>query len=115
MSYDIFDDIAYSGDESRYSTTSKNHNSLFQYMYKMFRSGTVSQVLEMFRKLGCGEDVMEYNNIEIRQKSMNYWKASDYYTPKQFRYMTDNKNYDWKKASKIRDEELETYFPKIKN
>jgi hypothetical protein len=115
MSYDIFDDIAYSGDKSKYSTTSKNQNSLFQYMYKMFKSGTVSQVLEMFRNLGCGEDVMEYNNIEIRRESMNYWKASGYYTPKQFRYMMDNKNYDRKKADKIRDEELETYFPKIKN
>ena len=99
MAYDAFDD--YNGlNHSR----SKNYNSLRTYLYKLFRKGTVAQVLDALAKIGYSKEYLLSYNIDFEYKDLDYYEAID--------YRTANSHYeqDYMKQSKMNREEIENFY-----
>lgn len=112
LSYYIVDSS--SSNEYTYNQNkTKNVNSMFQYLYKLFRKGTIEDVLTTLGKIDNEEHYLLNDlGLEIEYKEMNYFQATGYSTLNAYKYGATAKNYDYKKASKIRDEEIESVFPK---
>lgn len=92
--------------EDGYNTSrSKNYNSMFQYIYKLFRNGTVYQVMDAFKKLGFTDEYLR-DEWNIRIKSLDYWEAGRNNTVNSQKLSDEN----YKLSCKIRDKEIGKYF-----
>lgn len=92
--------------EDGYNTSmSKNYNSMFQYIYKLFRKGTVYQVIDTFKKLGFTDEYLR-DEWNIRIKSLDYWEAGRNNTVNSQKLSDGN----YKLSCKIRDKEIGKYF-----
>ena len=116
LSYNIVDSSSSSSNGYTYNQNkTKNANSMFQYLYKLFRKGTIEDVLTTLSKIDNEEHyLLDDLGLNIKYKVMDYWEATRYSTLNVYKYDTIAKNYDYKKAAKIRDEEIESAFPKKK-
>lgn len=123
------DDIRYEADSLAYAITdqysnpykynkekSKNNNSMFQYLHKLFRKGTIGQVIQTIEKLNNSaneEDSLFLRmGLDIENSKMDYWEASRFTTLNVYKYERNTNNYDYMKGVKIRDKDLEKAFPK---
>lgn len=105
IAYEVLDN----NEEGKYhSYGSKNETSLFQYIYKMFRKGSVLDVYRMYRNLGVIDYVNEYRNafVSVDLKELNYWDACNYYTI----YAVKHPNESWKKLNYMNEKELFNFF-----
>lgn len=92
--------------EDGYNTSrSKNYNSMFQYIHKLFRKGTVYQVMGAFKKLGFTDEYLR-DEWNIRIKSLDYWEAGHNNTVNSQKLSDEN----YKLSCKIRDKEIGKYF-----
>ena len=97
MSYDAFD---YNLNHSK----SHNVNSLRTYLFKLFKKGTVANVLNALKQIGFDEEYLRSYNIDFTYEDLDYYDATRYNT-------ADSRNTnDYKKEWKIRDEQIEKYF-----
>lgn len=55
-------------EDNQFKGSSKNYQSLFHYIEKLFRTGTVAQVIQVLEKLGADEFIND-NQIEVKQMS----------------------------------------------
>lgn len=106
----ITDEIMYYGNE-KYNYTSKNRNSMFQYLYKLFRSGSILDVYHTLKKIGLDEDYLESWGINIKYKELDYWEAVRCDTVNTTKLRKGN--YDYMTVTKANDKEIENYFKKI--
>ena len=91
--------------EGAYHYTSKNMNSLRLYLVKLFKKGSVSQVLSVLKKIGFNDEKLkDLLSIEFVEKEMDYYDACHYNT------VNSSKIYDYRKQDKVRDEEIEEYW-----
>ena len=109
---DIFDN--YDGNFNYNTNRTKNSNSMFQYIFKLFRKGTVAQVLETLSKMGVNNEYLANWGIEFDDKQLDYWEASNYDTINTLKYKGNSINYDYQKLHKMNNKEIEQSFP-LKN
>lgn len=112
LSYNIVDSS--SSNEYTYNQNkTKNTNSMFQYLYKLFRKGTIEDVLTTLGKIDNEEHyLLDDLGLTVEYKEMDYWEATRYSTLNAYKYEATTKNYDYKKSINIKDEEIESVFPK---
>ncbi len=103
------DEIMYYGYE-KYNYNSKNRNSMFQYLYKLFRDGSIIDVYETLKKIGFDEDYLKSWDIDIRYDELDYWNAIRYKTVNAKRETKDT--YDFSAASRITEKEVESFISK---
>jgi hypothetical protein len=101
------DEIMYYGNE-KYNFTSKNHNSMFQYLYKLFRNGSILDVLNTLKKIGFDDEYLKSWNIDVQYKELDYWDATRYNTVNSLNL--ERGDNDYMTVSKARDKEIENYF-----
>lgn len=101
------DEIMYYGNE-KYNFISKNHNSMFQYLYKLFRNGSILDVLNTLKKIGFDDEYLKSWNIDVRYKELDYWDATRYNTVNSLKL--EQSTNDYMTVSKARDKEIENYF-----
>ena len=89
----------------------KNFNSMFQYIYKLFRKGTIQQVLQTLDKMDSNNALYDYIGLNVKHKQMDYWDATRYATLNVYKYENTTPNYDYMKGAKIRDKDVEKVFP----
>ena len=92
-------------DDGYNNSGSKNYNSMYQYIYKLFRKGTVLDVLQAFKKLGFTDEYLD-NEWNIRMESLNYWDALDKKT------VNSSKLYDnnYRQSRDLKRKEIDNYF-----
>lgn len=100
-------EVMYYGDE-KYNFTSKNMNSMFQYLYKLFRNGSILQVYDVLKKIGFDDEYLQSWNIDVQYKELDYWDATRYNTVNSLKLERGDNNY--MTVSKARDKEIENYF-----
>ena len=110
LSYEIANE--YSEEYTYNKEKTKNVNSMFQYIYKLFRKGTIEQVLQTFDKLRATNLLYERIGMNIEYKQMDYWDAIRYYTLNALKYQQSNENYDYIKKRNIIEKDFEKVFPK---
>lgn len=110
LSYEIANE--YSQEYTYNKEKTKNVNSMFQYIYKLFRKGTVAQVMQAFDKMSATNILCDMFRIDVKYEKMDYWEASRYETINTIKYRENNSDYDWKELSKIKEKEFEKVFPK---
>lgn len=98
-----------------YNTTSKNVNSMFQYIFKLLTTGSIQQVMDTFNKLGLTKEYLDMWNIEFKTEELDYWQATNYDTVNMKKYKDANQNYNYRQLAKMGDMEIEKCFPPIKN
>ena len=103
-------EIMYYGNE-KYNFTSKNMNSMFQYLYKLFRNGSILDVFNILKKIGFDDEYLQSWDIDIQYKELDYWDAVRYDTVNSLKLKQGD--YDYMTVSKAKDKEIENYF-KIK-
>ena len=89
----------------------KNVNSMFQYLYKLFRKGTIQQVLQTLDKMDSNNGLYDYIGLNVKHKQMDYWDATRYATLNVYKYENTTPNYDYMKGAKIRNKDVEKVFP----
>ena len=111
LANEVMDYRGYS-DEVTYNTTSKNVNSLYQYLYKLFRTGTVQQVLDVFNKIGITNDLLENYRLEYEIQNLNFYDAvmKNTVTSKLQSRVSD----DYRAINRAKDWELAPLFKKQK-
>lgn len=87
---------------------SKNYNSMFQYIYKLFRKGSVMETYQALKKIGFSDEFLDSWNISLKVKSLDYWDAVRYDTVNTARQK--NGDYDYMTIAKQNDREIEEYF-----
>lgn len=115
IAYDIVDNNDYENIFNYDKTKTKNSNSMFQYIFKLFRKGTVQQVLETFFKMGVDYNYLKNWGIDFNNKELDYWDASRYDTVNTLKYKGDSINYDFDKVHKMNNNEIEKTFPPLNN
>jgi len=100
----IASDKAYEGNLMK----SKNLNSLFFYLRKLFIKGTVRQVYDFFQKNQnfISPEELEPFYIDITQEDLDYYDARKYETINSRKYY--DRNYD--KSKDIKNKEIIKYF-----
>jgi len=100
-------------EKDKYNTSgSKNYNSMFQYLYKLFRKGSIEEVYSILKKIGFDDEFLSSWNINIQFKEMDYWDAvrCDTVTTHKLRQSGD---YDYAQVSRLNDKEIEQCIKKI--
>ena len=98
IAYEVMNYNDYS---NSYNKSSKNINSMFQFLYKLFRKATVKQTLDAFQQIGLTQDYIKNTlNLNFETKQLDYWDISNYDTPNIYQYKQNNPNYDYMKVSK---------------
>ena len=110
IAYDVTEDY-----DGNYTHNSKNYNSMFQFIYKLFRKGTVQQTLQTLYKIGVNNEYLNNYGLTIQNKSLDYWEASKYDTINTIKNKANMQNYDFNKLTKQNDKEIEQYFPQLKH
>ena len=90
---------------------SKNVNSMYQYIYKLLRTGTVQQVLDAFKKIGVSNDYLSSYGLDINYKEISWMDTYDYDTLLTYQMSYEN-NADSRKVNRIKDNELVAFFGK---
>ena len=90
---------------------SKNVNSMYQYIYKLLRTGTVQQVLDAFKKIGVSNDYLSSYGLDINYKEISWMETYDYETLLTYQMSYEN-NADSRKVNRIKDNELVAFFTK---
>jgi hypothetical protein len=106
IAYDITENY-----EGKYTYSSKNYNSMFQFIYKLFRKGSVDQTLHMLYKIGIDNNYLDGYGLTIQNKNLDYWESSRYDTINTVKTKALSQDYDYYKLSKQNDEEIGQYFP----
>lgn len=103
FAYDAFNGNAFN------HSNSKNENSLRTYIHKLFRKGSVIEVLKVLNKIGFDEDYLKSFGIDFKYKDLDYYDAT--------RYHTANANHadDYMKRMEITNNEVEEYFKEKQN
>lgn len=102
------DEVKWNSYEGQYNSGgSKNTQSLFHYIYKLFRKGTVSEVRDALSKIGFTDEFIESFRVSFEVKELDYWDASRLNTVSSSVAERNGANYS--DASKIKDEEIERY------
>ena len=106
-------EIDYNSDGVQYNTGgSKNFQSLFHYIDKLFRKGSVAQVKETLEKLGFTEEFLQGYGMNIDVKELDYWGAVSMNTINSKKALESGM--DYMKAARMKDKEIEDYvFSKI--
>lgn len=87
---------------------SKNYNSMFQFIYKLFRRGSVLEVYNTLRKIGLSDEYLKSWNISVEYKELDYWDAVRYDTVRTVSKKMGE--YDYMTVSKQNDREIEDFF-----
>ena len=87
---------------------SKNYNSMYQYIYKLFRKGSVLEVLNAFKKLGFTDEYLE-SDWNIRTETLDYWGVRDKNTVDASKIYDNN----YKQARELNKKEIDEYFLNI--
>ena len=87
---------------------SKNYNSMFQFIYKLFRKGTVLEVYNTLRKIGLSDEYLKSWDISVEYKELDYWDAVRYDTVRTISQKMGE--YDYMTVSKQNDREIEDFF-----
>lgn len=106
------DEITQDYDNKGYQYTSKNYGSMFHYLFKLIRKGSVLEVYNTLKKIGLDDEFLKSYNIELEIKALNYWGAVGYNTVNTFKSRND-KDYDYMTVTKKNDKEIENYFKEI--
>jgi hypothetical protein len=102
--------VIYDYDGNNYNhSKSKNENSLFHYIWKTFRKGTVSQVKEMFDKIGFNEEYLNSYGL-FKVKELNYWNLSNYNSVNTNKMSKENNNLDYKVSLKQNEKDIQQYY-----
>lgn len=88
---------------------SKNVNSLYQYLYKLMRTGSIQQVLDVFNKIGIGNDYLETWGLKFYHKAIDFMHVTNYDTVSTYK-MSYNDNADYRKIRNIKDNELIRFY-----
>jgi len=99
------DSVAYEVmNEDGYTKTSKNYNSMFYFLYKLFRVGSVMDVYNTFKKLGLNKETLESMGIYIEPKELSYWDTFD------FNRTVNTSNLDYSTAYEMKKKEINKFF-----
>ena len=100
---------AYENQDGKYNNKgSKNYNSMFFYIYKMLRSGTVKQVMDGFNKIGFDYEYLSDWGMGISVQDMDYWDAVRKETV--LSMQAKRSGADYKSVNSIRDKGVEQYI-----
>lgn len=102
----LADEIMYHPEN--YTFSSKNYNSMFQFLYKLLRKGSVRHVLDTLKTLGFTDEYINDNLANFSYKELNYWDATGYTTPASNNMMSGDYNY--RTVSRQNGREIEMYF-----
>jgi hypothetical protein len=96
--------------EGRYNRSkSKNYNSMFQYLYKLFRVGTIAQVYETLKKIGLDDEYLKSWDIDMEYKELDYWEAVRYNTVNTAKLNKEG-DYDYMALARKNDREIENFI-----
>lgn len=109
LAYEIMDYKDYAGDGG-YRTSSKNVNSMYNYLSKLFRKGTIKQVLDVFRQIGVTNDFLSTFRLNFQTQDLNYFDASMKKTLSS--RLKERTSDDYRAISRANDKELAPLFKK---
>lgn len=109
LAYEIMDYKDYAGDGG-YRTSSKNVNSMYNYLSKLFRKGTIQQVLDVFRQIGVTNDFLSTFRLNFQTQDLNFFDASMKETLSS--RMRERTSDDYRAISRSKDKELAPLFKK---
>jgi len=112
LSWEIMNDYR---DYTYNKEKTKNNNSMFQYIYKLFRKGTLTQVLDVLHKIGVSDETLNELGFMIEKEQLDFWDACRHDTLNVRKLEATNDNIDYMKKCRLRDKELESVFPKLNN
>lgn len=99
ISYDVYHDF----EHEKFTHNSKNDVALFNFLYKLFRTGTVSEAISALMKLGYNGDYLA-EELQIKQVELNYWDIVMNYHTINSRKLENSTN-EWREAWRLRDKE----------
>ena len=73
--YDVFNQY---DNEHNYKTSSKNETSLRMFLTKLFKKGSINEVLNALSKIGILDDFNSNWGFSFENKELDYWDAIDY-------------------------------------
>ena len=84
---------------------------MFQFLYKLFRKGTIYEVYSTLKKIGLDEEYLKSYDIDVQYKELDYWDAVKYDTVNTVKLK--NGNYNYREVCNKNDREIESYFKKM--
>jgi hypothetical protein len=102
-------EIMYDNEGKYNRSRSKNYNSMFQYLYKLFRVGTIAQVYETLKKIGLDDEYLKSWDIDMEYKELDYWEAVRYNTVNTAKLNKEG-DYDYMALARKNDREIENFI-----
>lgn len=82
---------------------------MFQYLYKLFRVGTIAQVYETLKKIGLDDEYLKSWDIDMEYKELDYWEAVRYNTVNTAKLNKEG-DYDYMALARKNDREIENFI-----